>query len=273
MQNEDLLAGLIGGGFQHAESSTLYKRPKAFKFDKGVQHPVNFFVDDGIIAARSMDKKKFDIAWVVESHFLSHNYVSYIVDNLDYCLKRFDAIITHHHSLYTLNDRIYYYPPHGYWIESPGLYKKTKLVSCICSNKLMHNGHAFRLKELAKHSDKIDLYGTGFQFIEQKELGLKDYKFSLVFENDIYRTYWTEKILDCFVTGTVPIYSGTEDIFNHFDSRGIIKYDANFELNLLNDDLYIKMLPFVQINYQLALKYSVIEDLIFDDFQLSKYYE
>ena len=34
---------------------------------------------------------------------------------------------------------------------------------------------------------------------ENKEVGLCDYMFSVVIENGIYETYFTEKILDCFL--------------------------------------------------------------------------
>ena len=35
--------------------------------------------------------------------------------------------------------------------------------------------------------------------------------FSVCIENDVYDTYFTEKILDCFATGTIPIYKGTKN--------------------------------------------------------------
>jgi hypothetical protein len=51
---------------------------------------------------------------------------------------------------------------------------------------------------------------------------LKDYRYSIAVENDI-RPYWfTEKILNCFATRTVPIYVGHEKMLERFNSDGII---------------------------------------------------
>jgi hypothetical protein len=54
------------------------------------------------------------------------------------------------------------------------------------------------------NKDRIDVYGRGISEIPNKEVGLKDYMFSFAVENDTYDTYFTEKILDCFATGTIP---------------------------------------------------------------------
>jgi hypothetical protein len=41
---------------------------------------------------------------------------------------------------------------------------------------------------------------------------LSNYKFSICFENVEYPGYITEKIIDCFVSGVIPIYLGAPDI-------------------------------------------------------------
>ena len=41
---------------------------------------------------------------------------------------------------------------------------------------------------------------------------LSGYKFSICFENTAYPGYVTEKIIDCLVAGTIPIYIGAPDI-------------------------------------------------------------
>jgi len=47
---------------------------------------------------------------------------------------------------------------------------------------------------------------------ESKCETLSRYRFALCFENAILRGWVTEKIFDCFLTGTVPIYWGSPDI-------------------------------------------------------------
>ena len=74
---------------------------------------------------------------------------------------------------------------------------------------------------------------VGLFTILDKIDGLKDYCFSFAVENDIVPGYFTEKILDCFMTGTVPIYIGHEYIKSIFDERGIIFYNDSFDINSL----------------------------------------
>ena len=66
--------------------------------------------------------------------------------------------------------------------------------------------------------------------------------------------------MDCYRTGTVPIYvgdPGTGDKFNtdgmFFLKEGDILDDI---LNSLNEDLYQEMLPHVKDNFDRAMKYN-----------------
>ena len=72
----------------------------------------------------------------------------------------------------------------------------------------MCEGHVTRLDWVDRIGDQVDLYGRGFNEIVDKEEGLCDYRFSVAIENGQYKTYFTEKILDCFATGTIPVYLG-----------------------------------------------------------------
>ena len=62
-----------------------------------------------------------------------------------------------------------------------------------------------------------------------KSIALNDYMFSIVVENDIYDTYFTEKITDCFATGTVPLYYGPKSISDYFNTEGIIFLEGSIE--------------------------------------------
>jgi hypothetical protein len=48
----------------------------------------------------------------------------------------------------------------------------------------------------------------------EKSYVLSQYKFCLCFENSKFPGYITEKILDCFFSGTIPIYLGAPDILD-----------------------------------------------------------
>lgn len=136
----------------------------------------------------------------------------------------------------------------------------------ISSNKRMVDGHNYRLNWVDKLRNKVDLYGTGFNPFDKKEDALADYMFSVTIENTQYETYWTEKILDCFACGTIPIYHGAPDLGNYFNMDGIIILDDNFDVKNLTSDLYLSKEDAIIDNYERAMKYDIIEDLIWEKF-------
>jgi hypothetical protein len=65
---------------------------------------------------------------------------------------------------------------------------------------------------------------------ERKLQVLEEYRFSLCFENTEMPGYITEKMIDCFVSGTVPIYRGAPDVADYIPSDAFINAEAgNYE--------------------------------------------
>jgi len=159
--------------------------------------------------------------------------------------------------------------PDGFWIKEPKICEKSKLVSMITSNKQMCNGHRYRLEIANKLKSKLDLFGRGINNITLKEEGLNDYAFSIAMENDMVDSYFTEKVLDCFATGTIPIYHGTKKITDYFNTDGIIFLD---ELNIddLNMDLYYSKLDAVKENFEKVLSMETSEDNIYLKYLIRK---
>lgn len=80
----------------------------------------------------------------------------------------------------------------------------------------------------------MDLFGKGINFITDKMDGLLPYRYSLAIENASIPYYFTEKINDCFLAYTVPLYYGCRNIDKYFPSRSYIPIDIN------NSDAAIK---------------------------------
>ena len=57
---------------------------------------------------------------------------------------------------------------------------------------------------------------------ESKYQTLSNYSFSLCFENMAMDGYLTEKIFDCFYTGTIPIYLGAPDILDYVPESAFV---------------------------------------------------
>jgi hypothetical protein len=89
--------------------------------------------------------------------------------------------------------------------------------------------------------------------------------FSVCVENDVCDTYFTEKILDCFATGTIPIYKGTKNIANHFNQNGIIFLD-DISLDDLTPELYYSKMDYIKENFEKVLPFNVNEDWVYDNY-------
>jgi len=246
-------------GFHHSNSSTLWKHPSHFIWSKNNIEDITFFVDEGIEHGLTVNcKRKF--AWLLESRVINPNDVNFVKNNWEKISKEYEILFTHNKEIYELADNFVYLPPHGFWIETPKIYEKTKLVSMISSNK----GYQHRLDWVNKLNGFVDLFGSGFNYVSKKETALCDYMFSVTIENDSYPTYWSEKILDCFASGTIPIYYGSPDIGDYFNMDGIILLNDNFDITKITEKDYYDRLDAVKDNFNRAIKYDVIEDIIFE---------
>ncbi|MCR4587874.1 MAG: hypothetical protein K5682_05650 [Lachnospiraceae bacterium] len=58
--------------------------------------------------------------------------------------------------------------------------------------------------------------------VENKLEFQKRYRFSLAFENSSYKGYTTEKIIQAFAAGTIPIYWGDPDVATEFNPKAFV---------------------------------------------------
>lgn len=104
---------------------------------------------------------------------------------------------------------------------------KPKTLSWVVGNAKDLPGHRKRLAFLAyiqrNGALDIDLFGRAVQFIEDKWDGLAPYRYSLAIENSSSPDYWTEKIADCFLSWSVPIYYGCTNLEDYFPSGSFIR--------------------------------------------------
>lgn len=201
------------------------------------------------------------IAWLLEPpHLRSENY-AYALQNS----SRFDTILTYDRRFLAICGNARFYPFGGSSIafEKWGLYPKTKDVCMILSDKKTTEGHKFRHEIAAQFGDRIDLYGAGVgKPFDSKFDVLKDYRYCIVVESGRSDWYFTEKLIDCFSVGTIPIYWGCPDIERFFDLFGILLFFNSHDLQLIitTEWTYSKFGPYKQANIVSAMKYRVCED-------------
>ena len=105
-------------------------------------------------------------------------------------------------------------------------FDKPKLLSSVVSAKWKHRNLFF--KKISNLLN-MDVYGghgvkeyAGKNYMypvagfKNKECGIKDYKYSIAIENSSQENYFTEKIIDCLLLWSIPIYWGCPNISSFF---------------------------------------------------------
>jgi len=182
---------------------------------------------------------------------------------------RFKNIYTYNDDLVSSSDFfIKTYPPTATWIDEKDreVHTKSKNISMISSKKNFCYGHQIRSRIANYLQDKnlVDVYGRDFGVpVDNKIECKRDYRFSIVIENEVLPGWHTEKILDCFMTGTIPVYYGDPNIGRIYDTDGIVDLlsffgsvdPSHWDLSLLeqlNEEKYESMRESVFRNFETA---------------------
>lgn len=186
--------------------------------------------------------------------------------------QKFNYILTYNEELLALDKRFVKYIWGGSWImpEDRKIYPKTKNISIIASWKKETEGHKLRHEVVERFGDRIDVYGNGYKFVENKLEALKDYRYTIVIENECRGNWFTEKLNDAIATGTIPIYWGAYNINEYYNKDGIFKVNdikgIELAIELCNERLYNDSKAAVILNWGIAHNYFIPEDRLYQTF-------
>jgi hypothetical protein len=179
----------------------------------------------------------------------------------------FREVWTHDRSLLAMIPNGRFVPLGGCWIapEDRRIWPKTKGISTIASAKHGGEGYDMRHAAIALFT-QIDPFGPEYRPLAHKIEALRDYRFQLVIENVRADWWFTEKLIDCFATGTVPIYWGCPSIDRYFNPWGMLRAknldDAELMVAALLEETYNFMLPAIRDNFERAKSFYLAEDWI-----------
>jgi hypothetical protein len=87
-----------------------------------------------------------------------------------------------------------------------------------------------------------------------------DSMFHISIENTSIKHYFSEKLIDCFQTKTVPLYCGCTNIGDYFNTEGMFIVNSVAEIvtvcNHLTPEVYHAMLPAMEDNYNRSQKWT-----------------
>lgn len=109
--------------------------------------------------------------------------------------------------------------------------EKNRSLSWIVGDCRDLPGHMKRLSFLrflqSERDLEIDLVGRAVRYIEDKWDGLAPYRYSIAVENATCPDYWTEKLADCYLAWTVPIYHGCPNLEDYFPAASFLRIDID----------------------------------------------
>lgn len=250
--------------FSHAKYSTDYQESKYIIWNRNLKtNDYAVFTDNSLMLAKDSKTKK-KIAWLVESPQITPYCYNWIKEN--YYI--FDEIWTFKKDLISLDPKFKQIFLGGCWIkpEDQQIFEKSKNVSMIVSDKKMTNAQKLRHWIVYYYKDQISIYGRKYNPIKYKLDGLKDFRFQIVVENTKEDYYFTEKLIDCFRTGTIPIYYGCHSIDEIFNIDGMILFNKHEDIKkilpTLTINYYNSKMEAIKDNFKRSEKFLITEDYI-----------
>lgn len=271
---KSLLIQAIGSTFDLNASSCGKRVPKTFSWTSSAQK-IRVAIDHALPGELSKKDKEYRFGWTCESKAITGYLFNSLKNNIDAYKESYTNIFTYDEELISLDPSFFKYCPPGSntpWTPENdyGLHNKTKLVSFLCSNNAMTEGHRYRLSWAERLKDEVDMYGGacgskqlgGHWYHHQpKTEAMNDYMFSIVIENNKTDCYFTEKITDCFANGVIPVYYGSENI-RYFDKNGIINLTEDFDITKLTPELYYSKIENVKNNLEVVRNMPLSDDFL-----------
>lgn len=206
--------------------------------------------------------------------FESQSIIPDIYKGIESLIPKFKLVFTHSSDFLRKYENCRWIPGGGIWIGGSygmgeiDIKNKNRICSFVSSDKTMCEMHNLRLDMYNSiNSSLLTKFGRPWVRINTT---LENFMFSVVVENYIDDMYFTEKILNCFATGTIPIYWGARNIEQKFNGDGIIKISSKNDLlnvmGSLNQNLYNSKIHAVRDNFVRCQEYRVIEDFIANNY-------
>ena len=267
---------VIGNNFY---SYTRYRFPKRIFWDKSNPFLSKHFYGHTDIGHFVGDP---DIAYaiLVETESILPSPYKKLLLNPELA-KEYKYIFTHSERILNKFPNAKFIPAGGVWyglpqhggVISDDLYlSKKKNISMVSSNKTMCDLHRIRIDTAiqCKKSGFVDTFGN-FDGGAIIPIGatLQNYRYSIVFENTITDYCFTEKILNCFKSMTIPIYYGASKIAEFFNADGIIFIEKNNIsksiaeiIHSVDEKYYSNHISAILDNYKRVKDYTCHEDYI-----------
>ena len=267
---------LVDASFAHDNFTVAGKMSNYVEWDRSCKDASlpTFYTHENIFNCSTPKHLSYGMLWE------SKTIIPKIYANAHIVAENFNKIFTFDQDLINCNPEVFKYAPcAGLWIGGTHgggdveIKTKNKLVSILTSDKVMCPLHQYRysLAQFFINNDNVDVFGAvkndSWMPVHKT---LDNYMFSIVVENTRTKNYFTEKLLNCFAVGTIPIYIGCTNIGDFFDPRGIIEADEHSNIQRvvdgLSEELYEQLMTYGKTNHYVCKRYNTIEDYVYKEY-------
>ena len=230
-----------------------------FNRDIFLPEPVELWID----LLPSTEKKVKRVLLLVEPDEIS-NLKNTVINSRH---NDFDFILTHNSEILEKCENAHLHLFGTSWVKDFNITQKEFSVTTLIGNKTLTSNHSLRHKLV----DLIDLnFKVRCDFFNSINIPYNDERlikitsnhnknelfysqFHIVIENSCVENWFTEKLIDCFQTKTIPIYLGCPNIGNWFDTKGmfIVKSidDIKDVLLTIDENTYQSKMVYIENNY------------------------
>jgi len=192
--------------------------------------------------------------------------------------KFYDLILTYNSRVLSKCPNAVLFSNNGVWTKESDTSQKKFQVSFLTSAKTMCAGHRFRI---ATFKELQQWLGDGGElplpvkmhmsppYLQDKRDMLVPFQYAISIQNSQQPNYFSEILLDCFATKTIPIFWGCANIGQFFNLDGVLSFSdvspsdttatrLKGILGSLTPDFYhsSKVQAAVEENYRKALAYK-----------------
>ena len=241
---------------------------------------IHFAVDSPFIC-KDTENQDILIGLQAEPDAILHHR-QMLIDNHKNC----DVILTYDDEILKACPNARQYVWGTTWISSDvynniNIQRKQPRISCLTGSKELTPAHTYR-KMLytqqnsipflpivwfrSSHGPLMPNLGNNPILGDSKVPLFLDYQYSVVIENCRENNYFTEKLMDCLLTKTIPIYYGCPNISNWFDTRGWIILETTslqeFRIKCGKLPNYSAHINVINENFNRAKQYTNLENNI-----------
>lgn len=228
------------------------------------------------------DRKNYDVLVLIQG--MEPKEINNITDEVINYHKHFDKILSSYPEVLSVCENAEHFLYASCWIltredktranhrtEYHNIFTTNKefQLSHVMSNKNYLPGHRLRhqTKDIIQKKRNFELFFPTSIPMEEKFKLFENAMFHIAIENTKNINYISEKIVDCFMSYTIPIYWGCPNISEYFNKDGIIFFETKEELEIILDTLteedYYKRIDAVIENYEITnTRYAFYSDRV-----------